>query len=353
MRKKSEQNEQLRRRDFLDRTLKFSITGLAYQTCGRLAAAYAVASPAVDKTKPTPLLSCESKKGRWQIGCYTRPWAKYDYRIALDAIAEAGFKYAGLMTTKSKTRLVISVSTTRQEAEQVGQEVKKRGLAILSVWGGNISVAKSLQAGIDELKKLIDNCAACGARSLLMGGTGKKQLYEAYYKAIAECCDYADKMRVAIIIKPHGGLNATGPQCRKAVEMVGHKNFRIWYDPGNILYYSNGELDPVADAATVDGLVTGMCIKDYRHPKNVAVTPGTGEVDFPAVLARLQKGGFTQGPLVVECLKLGDLKQTLTEAKKARLFLEELTTVLLRIAYRKSKIANGESRRELRQAISD
>ncbi|MHC4146678.1 MAG: sugar phosphate isomerase/epimerase family protein, partial [Planctomycetota bacterium] len=109
------------------------------------------------------------------------------------------------------------------------------------------------------------------------------------------------------------------------IEMVGHKNFRIWYDPGNIYYYSEARLDPVTDAATVDGLVVGMCIKDYKHPKNVAVTPGTGMVDFPAVLARLKQGGFTGGPLVVECLEPGDLEHTLAEAKKTREFLEELT----------------------------
>ena len=38
----------------------------------------------------------------YMIGCYTRPWAQYDYRVALDAIAEAGYKYVGLMTTKAK-----------------------------------------------------------------------------------------------------------------------------------------------------------------------------------------------------------------------------------------------------------
>jgi len=158
-----------------------------------------------------------------------------------------------------------------------------------------------------------------------MGGVSDEKLYKAYYKAIAECCDYAAEKGIGISVKPHGGLNATGPQCRKTIEMVGHRNFRIWYDPGNIFYYSNGELDPVIDAATVDGLVVGMCIKDYKHPKNVSVTPGTGQVNFPAVLARLKKGGFTHGPLVVECLEPGDLTQTLAEARKVRSFLEEIT----------------------------
>jgi sugar phosphate isomerase/epimerase len=297
---------QLSRREFLGKTVRLGTAGLA--------ASCAAASPTLAEGN-----------GPWQIGCYTRPWGQYDYCVALDAIAEAGFKYAGLMTAKSKTGLVISVSTTLEEAKRVGEEVKKRGLAIPSVYGGGIPVEKSLKDGIEGLKKLIDNCAACGAKNLLMGGTSSEKLYEIYYKAIAECCDYAAEKGIGISIKPHGGLNATGPQCRKTVEMVGHKNFRIWYDPGNILYYSNGELDPLADAATVDGLVVGMCVKDYRHPKDVLVTPGTGKVNFPAVLTRLKKGGFTRGPLVVECLERGDLKQTLVEAKKARRFLEALT----------------------------
>jgi len=311
--------EQLSRRDFLGQTLKVGAAGLA--TSG-LAASLATEAAATD--------------GPWLIGCYTRPWAEYDYRVALDAIAEAGFKYVGLMTTNTKSRLIISVSTTLEEAARVGEEVKKRGLAIPSAWGGGIPVEKSLKAGIEGLKKLIDNCAACDAKNLLMGGVGDEKLHNVYYKAIAECCDYAAEKGIGMSVKPHGGLNATGPQCRKTIEMVGHKNFRIWYDPGNIFYYSDGKLNPVDDAATVDGLVVGMCIKDYKHPKNVSVTPGTGQVDFPAVLARLKKGGFTHGPLIVECLESRDLPagqasgqaglaQTLDEAKKARKFVEKIT----------------------------
>jgi sugar phosphate isomerase/epimerase len=158
-----------------------------------------------------------------------------------------------------------------------------------------------------------------------MGGIGNEKLYNAYYKAIAECCDYAAEKGLGMSVKPHGGLNATGPQCRKTIEMVNNKNFRIWYDPGNIYYYSDGKLDPVTDAASVDGLVVGMCIKDYKHPKKVDITPGTGMVDFPAVMKRLKQGGFTHGPLVVECLEPGDKEHTLAEAKKTRRFLEELT----------------------------
>jgi len=266
-----------------------------------------------------------AKAGPWQIGCYTRPWAAHEYRAAFDAIAEAGFKHVGLMTAKSATGLVISTATGLDEARQVGEEARKRGLAIPSVYGGDIPVEKSLEAAVEGLRKLIDNGAAAGAANLLMGGTGDAKLQDAYYKAVAECCPYAAEKKIGLSVKPHGGLNATGPQCRKVVEGVGHRNFRLWYDPGNIYYYSEGQLDPVADAATVDGLVVGLSVKDYKHPKNVDVTPGTGKVDFAAVMARLRQGGFTGGPLVVETLAPGDPAKTLDEARKARRFLEDLT----------------------------
>ena len=81
----------------------------------------------------------------------------------------------------------------------------------------------------------------------------------------------------------------------------------------------------------VDGLVAGMCVKDFemsesggKIKKDVNLTPGTGRVDFPKVMARLKKGGFKGGALVIECLARGDRKQLLAEAKKARRFVEEL-----------------------------
>jgi sugar phosphate isomerase/epimerase len=266
--------------------------------------------------------ACQNKG--YQVGIYTRPWSKFDYRVAFDAIADAGFKHAGLMTTKSKTRLVISVETTEKEAAQVADELRQRDLQVPSVYGGRIPVGESVEAGVEGLKRLIDNCAVCEAKSLLMGGMPKEALYEPYYEAIARCCDYAAERGMTITVKPHGGLNATGPQCRKAVERVDHENFGVWYDPGNIMYYSSGELNPVDDASSVADLVMGMCVKDYKPPKSVAITPGTGQVDFPAVMAELHKGGFVSGALVIECLEPGDLAHLAAEAKKARRFVEQL-----------------------------
>lgn len=301
-------SEQLTRRGFLGRTLA---AGAASLTVPQLAAASATAAA-------PPYLEDRG----WRIGCWTRPWSKHDYRVAMDAIAEAGFKYIGLTGAKTKTRRVIAPATTLEESQQVGVEARKRGLTITNVYGGGIP----LDTDGDSLRKMIDNCAAAEAQSVMLAHMGNEQNFRDCCKTVAECCDYAAEKKIVIVLKPHGGTTGTGPQLRQAVEQVSHENFTVMYDPGNIYYYSNGDLDPVKDAATVGGLISGMSVKDYKHPKNVAITPGDGQVDFPALMARLGKGGFTHGPLIIETLAPGDMPQTLAEAKKARKFVEELVS---------------------------
>jgi len=265
-----------------------------------------------------------SAKPVWQLGCYTRPFDQFDYRVAMDGIAEAGFKFVGLLTTNSKEWVMIKTTTPVKDVQTMSDEAKNRGLSVLSIYG-DFSAAEPSEVAIRGLKQLIDDSVICGCPNLMLGGTTDEKLYPLYYKTIAECCDYAAAKGVGLSIKPHGGQNATGLQCRKAIELVGRKNFGLWYDPGNIFYYSDGKLDPAADAATVDGLVVGMSVKDFQPPKEVLVNIGSGKVDFPAVFARLKKGGFTHGPLIVECLARGSLENVKAAAKKARQFLEELT----------------------------
>ena len=259
----------------------------------------------------------------WRIGCYTRPFDAHDYRTALDAIAEAGFRHCGVMTAKGKSWVMITADTDPETAAQVGQEIRQRKLSCLSVYGDYTPTAR-VADNLKALLRLVSHCAACGSPDLLLGGTNDPALHDPYYRAIREACDAAAAHHVRLTIKPHGGQIATGPQCRAAIDLVGHRNFRLWYDPGNIFYYSDGALDPVEDAASVDGLVVGMSAKDYLPPKEVMVTPGQGRVHFPKVLRRLRAGGFSGGPVMVETLAKGDLKTVTAEAVKARRFLETL-----------------------------
>lgn len=263
--------------------------------------------------------------GAYQIGCWTRPWDKADYPEVFEAIAAAGYKYAGLMGLRMGGRRVdLTFESTPEQLDAIGRRAGASGLKVISVWAGQFPFRTSIEAGVAGLKRMIDNCVACGSPDLLLAGVVKPEETDPYYRVVAECCDYGASKGVGLSLKPHGGTNATGHDCRRLVERVGHRNFRIFYDPGNIYYYSGGKLDPVEDVPAVDGLVVAMSVKDFRMPKEVMVTPGTGMVNFRALFARMRQGGFTRGPLVVECLDRGDTAHVNAEARKARLFVERL-----------------------------
>lgn len=272
------------------------------------------------------LFGAADVKPDYEIGCFTRPWAAYDWRIAFDEIATAGFKHVGLMTTNSPSKHILSQETTIDQAHKVGEEANQRGLGIPSAWGGDLNIATSSDGGVSVLRHMIDLCAAAGCKSILLGGVGNAKFVGPYYEAIAKCADEAAAKNVMLTIKPHGGTNGTGAQLREAVKKVNNRNFRIFYDAGNIYYYSDGKISPVEDAPSVSGLVSGWCIKDFtmKPKKDVDITPGTGQVDFKSVLAELRKGGFTSGALVVETLTPGDRSHLQSEAKKALRFVEGL-----------------------------
>src|SRR5512144_443409 len=103
---------QISRRDFVRGTIGLAAGGTLLSRAGH----------AADSSPQSP----------WQIGCYTRPWDQQEYTVALDAIAEAGYRFVGLMTAKGGNGLVISVATTPKQAEQVAAEVRKRKLEVAS-----------------------------------------------------------------------------------------------------------------------------------------------------------------------------------------------------------------------------
>lgn len=265
-----------------------------------------------------------SAKSPWLLGCFTRPFADFPYADTVQAIAAAGFSAVGLMSARLSDAVVTLADATPSQVAEIHEQAAKQNLAIAATYYAGPPVDRTVTAGIEALRTLIDNCHQAKCATILLGGTAIETLFDAYYDAVAACCDYAMQKNVSLVLKPHGGLNATGPQCRKIIARVNHPAFRLWYDPGNIFYYSKGQLDPINDVSSVDGLVAGMCIKDFVPPLEVAINPGSGRVDFPRLMTLLRAGGFTRGPLIVETLKPGDFESTKANAATAYQFLSQL-----------------------------
>ena len=78
---------------------------------------------------------------------------------------------------------------------------------------------------------------------------------------------------------------------RRGMKKVNHPNFRIWYDAGNIIYYTGK--DPIEELKPIVQYVTGFCAKDCAAPKrDVMIQFGTGKVDFTGVFSVLKRAGL-------------------------------------------------------------
>ena len=134
------------------------------------------------------------------------------------------------------------------------------------------------------------------------------QDYEDYFELMRQAAPHAEKAGVQITMKPHGGISLTTQDLLAADGKVGHPAFGICYDPGNIIYYTKGEMRPETDVAELAPIVSTGLIKDCTvedGKPDVMVTPGDGLVDFHTVLSGLVGGGFN-GPLYVECVGSSD-----------------------------------------------
>ena len=140
---------------------------------------------------------------------------------------------------------------------------------------------------------------------------------------MAESAAYAQSQAIKLVLKPHGGGSGAAEEILRCVQKVKHPNFKIWYDAGNIIYYTGK--DPVAELELIAEHVTGFCAKDCDKPKGDVMSQfGSGKVDFLAVFKRLKKAGF-KGPIMVEGVKVGKTpEETTANAKANREFLEKV-----------------------------
>jgi len=132
---------------------------------------------------------------------------------------------------------------------------------------------------------------------------------------------------VQVVMKPHGGISGSAGEILRVIKEVNHRNFSIWYDAGNIIHYTGK--DPVAEIDPIAPHITGFCAKDCGELKgDVMIQFGTGKVDFPAVFKRLKAGGFN-GPVMVECCRIGQTpEETTTNAAANREFLEKVLATI-------------------------
>lgn len=237
----------------------------------------------------------------WTIGCTTRPYNSLSYAEAFARIARAG--YTDVAVFANEGQVPVQADSTAAEVAAVKRAAADAGVSP-SMLIGRTRLDLGLAAAIEDYKRLIDHTAALGTTWLLDCGTGRADQYEDYFELMRAAAPHARQAGVHITMKPHGGISLTAEDLLAANAKVGHPSFAVCFDPGNIIYYTQGERRPETDVAEVAPVVSTAIVKDCTVAEgkaDVMVTPGDGLVDFHRVLAGLAGGGF-DGPLYVECV---------------------------------------------------
>ena len=275
-------------------------------------------------TLPSVAAQAEEKAKRvnWPIGCFNRPWIaekkNWGYDVALDGIKAAGYGLTGLLTRTANEPLLGSDATPDYFAE-LKKKIASRGLKV------NMGAVRTkndlpLPDQIKDMRQQIDNGKTVGVEFLLTFGVNDAKHFENYYELMADAAAYAQERGLKLVLKPHGG---DAHEMLRCLDRVKHPNFKIWFDAGNIIFYTGK--DPLEQLKPIVQHVTGFCAKDCPEPKGEVMSQfGTGKVDFKAVFAKLKSVGFN-GPIMVEGVKVGATAvETTANARANREFLEKV-----------------------------
>jgi sugar phosphate isomerase/epimerase len=265
--------------------------------------------------------SLEAVGVRWPVGCFNRPWTTWSFDETLKQIKAAGYQTTGLLT-RTKDERFIGADATPEYLAALEKRIAASGLT------ANMGALRSrhnipLNESITEVRTQIDNAAALKLSFVLSFGVDKPEEYDHFNKVMSDAAAYAQEKKIKLVMKPHGGSSGASGEIVKVMKAVRHPNFKIWYDAGNIIYYTGK--DPVEELKPIAQHVSGFCAKDCAAPKSdVMIQFGTGKVDFPSVFRTLKAAGFN-GPLMVECCKVGaTAEETMINARANRTFLEQV-----------------------------
>ena len=256
----------------------------------------------------------------WTIGCLNRPWVKWTADEMLDGVKAAGYRIVGLQTPTPTDPFVGSAATPEYLAA-LKQKISTRGLTATMGRLRTMDNAAFPEATAD-IRKQVDHARILGLGTLINTGTAKPELYKPWYRLMAFAAGYMSDHGIKLVTKPHGGVNASAKELLVCLEEINHRNLGIWYDAGNILYYTGK--DPLAELEPILAHVTAFTAKDCAGKESdVMIQFGEGKVDFGSIFRRLKKANFS-GPIMVESCAIGaTAAETTANAKANRLFLEK------------------------------
>jgi sugar phosphate isomerase/epimerase len=279
----------------------------------------------MEKTPLPDSTGAAQRRVNWPVGCFNRPWTQWPFEQALQAVKAAGYSITGLLSRTGEEPF-IGAEAQPDYLAHLQRRIAASGLT------ANLGALRShhqipLEGAIHLVRRQIDHAHLLGLQYVMSFGVDDPAEFDHYFAVMRDAAAYADERGIRLVMKPHGGISGSAEEILQVIRTIHHPNFSIWYDAGNIIHYTGK--DPVAEIAPIAEHITGFCAKDCAERKgDVMIQFGAGKVDFLAVFQRLKRGGFN-GPIMVECCKVGATpEETTVNARANRLFLEDLLAAL-------------------------
>ena len=257
------------------------------------------------------------------LGSTTRPYNGLTFAEACERIAGVG--YTDVAAFAHNGEMPVDSRSTNAQVTEARDAASRAGIRPSMVLG-RTHLEMGLPDATDDYRRLIDNCASFGASWVLELGTSREEHYEDYPKLMGAVVEHAAAAGIGISLKPHGGISLTAEELIDLHDQVDHPAFRISYDPGNIIFYTKGEVRPESEVELVASRTSTLIIKDCRldgDEPDVMVTAGDGLVHFPFVVSRLEAGGFF-GPMYVECVGASEPDDVDTDLRRTRDYVSAL-----------------------------
>jgi len=279
---------------------------------------------------------CAAPDVSWPIACFNRPWmqkfgaalqpvtepqpANWGLDVALAGIKQAGYSVVGLLTPMPGEPFLDDDGRS-DYLPALKNRVANSGLTA-TMGALRVQFKSSQEELVQHIRRQMDHARFLNLEWVLTFGFDDKKDEKRYYQAMADAADYARERKLKLVLKPHGGGSGASEEILRCLKQVNRPNFKIWYDAGNIIYYTGK--DPVEELKPVVQHVTGFCAKDCSGNEGDVMIPfGTGKVDFRGVYAELKKAGFN-GPSFVECAGGETLAEVTAGARANRLYLEKV-----------------------------
>ncbi|NHQ86491.1 sugar phosphate isomerase/epimerase [Iodobacter sp. HSC-16F04] len=257
-----------------------------------------------------------------QLGCATRPLQFLEFSHACAVIAGAGFSDVALFYSHSQAGpcIPVTAASTPRQIAALKQACAAAGLQPSLLLAGVDLAEKGLAAAIGDYARLIEHARQLGCSTLLDLGCGQVDLLADYLALMQAIEPVASEARITITIKPHGGITASALDLLALKQRLASDVFRLSFDPGNLLYYSRGEIKAEAHLEALAPHCAHFIVKDFvpgPSGPSVEINPGDGWVDFAGLLHGLQQHDF-RGPMYLECVAgktLADIERHIQQSR--------------------------------------